>query len=120
MSKNKDTSYSKGLRAEHYAAWYLRFKGYKILARRYKTRKGEVDIIAKRGKVIAIIEVKARKDLEMAKQAITYRGAKRILAAARYWLYKQGDLSRFKIRFDVVFICPRHFPIHIKDYFLLY
>lgn len=120
MKKTKETNYRKGVRAERYAAWYLRFKGYKIMAQRYKTPYGEVDIIAKRGKVIAIIEVKARMNEELARQAITYKGGKRILAAAKHWLSKQSNLTTYKIRFDVVFICPKRLPIHITDYFLLY
>lgn len=120
MKNSIDTNYAKGLKAEYYAIWYLRFKFYRILAHRYKTPYGEVDIIAKRGKVIVIIEVKARDNLELAKQAISYKNTNRVYAASKHWLYRQGDLSKFKIRFDAIFICPKKLPKHIKNYFTLY
>lgn len=114
---NLITNYKKGLKAEIIATWYLRLKGYKILARRYKTPYGEVDIIAKYGKIISIIEVKARPNIDLAKQAITYKSTKRIRAAAKHWFYRQGNLEEYKLRFDVIFICSKRLPIHLTNYF---
>jgi len=66
----RKTGYSKGLRAETLAAWYLRFKGYRILAMRYKTRVGEIDLIARRGRSLVFAEVKWRPDRRTAMEAV--------------------------------------------------
>lgn len=112
-------SYEKGLRAESYAVWYLRLKGYKIFARRYKTASGEVDIIAKRGRLLVLVEVKARKDLTDGLNAITLKSAKRMVSAARHWLYRRKNIDKFTLRFDVIVICPKKLPIHIQNYIKL-
>ncbi|MDN5249111.1 YraN family protein [Bartonella sp. TP] len=113
------TTYEKGWRAENYAAWYLRFKGFRILDRRYKTPRGEVDIIAKRGKLLIIVEVKARNELEEALNAVTRKAAKRIVAAASHWLSRRKNIEKCNLRFDVIVICPNKLPIHIVNYYLL-
>ena len=60
-----------GRRAELWAAGYLRLKRYRILARRYKTKQGEIDIIARKGKIIVIIEVKYRKDMKNIHESVS-------------------------------------------------
>lgn len=112
-------TYEKGLRAENYAAWYLRLKGFRILYRRYKTLRGEVDIIAKRGNLLIIVEVKARNDLEEALNAVTIKSAKRIVAAASHWLARCKNIDKCKLRFDVIAICPKKLPIHIVNYYIV-
>lgn len=118
-SYQKLNTYEKGLRAESYAVWYLRLKGFSILERRYKTARGEVDIIARRGKLLIIVEVKARSQLEDALNAVTVRSARRVVAAARHWLCKRKNIDKFKLRFDIIVIGPKKLPIHIPNYFIL-
>lgn len=119
MLKNT-TNYEKGLIGEKKAAWLLRIKGYKILQTRYKTPYGEIDIIAKKGKTIALVEVKSRPDIETADQSIHYKQIRRILAAARQWAFKEKRYSNYKLRLDAIIVLPKRFPIHIIDYFLIY
>ena len=76
----------RGKSAELLCLWHLRLKGYRILARRYKTPMGEIDLIARRGDTVAAIEVKARADFDRAGAAITHRQQQRIMRA----IVKQG------------------------------
>lgn len=114
-----ETNYAKGLKAERIAALYLRLKGYRILARRYKTKYGEIDIIAAKRKVLLIVEVKYRKEIDLAIASITRRTARRIFGATKHWLYRNRAYSNFYVRFDVIILGASYFPIHIKDYFVL-
>ncbi|WP_182418616.1 YraN family protein [Bartonella sp. HY038] len=112
----KKTTYKKGLRAENIAALYLLLKGYWIVARRFKTKSGEIDLIARRGKTILIIEVKARKDLMSGHDAVDFMSQKRIMAAADIWLAQQKDAASLSLRFDVIIIRPWRLPTHIKNF----
>ncbi|MBO0904094.1 YraN family protein [Jiella sonneratiae] len=105
----------RGERGEWLAAWALRLKGYRILARQYRTRLGEIDIIARRGDLVAIVEVKARPNLVMAMDAVGRNAQRRIEAAADLWLAKQPDFSRLSLRFDIVAVLPRRWPVHVPD-----
>lgn len=109
-------TYKKGVLAEYYAAVYLTFKGYRIVNMRYKTKVGEVDIIAKRGRTIAFIEVKMRKSEEDAKYAVHPRSQSRIRRAAEYILLGQVYESHI-IRFDVITIHSNYIIRHIKNAF---
>ena len=71
-------AYGRGQRAEALAAWWLRLKGYRILARGFRVAAGEIDLIARRGRLIALVEVKARPSLEEAGAAILPRQRERI------------------------------------------
>ena len=106
-----------GLSAEGRAALLLIAKGFWIAARRCKTPVGEIDIVARRGKTLAFIEVKARARDDAAAEAVTTHQQRRIIAAARYWLASHpGDAAR-NIRFDVVLVVPGRFPRHIPAAF---
>jgi putative endonuclease len=83
----------RGRGAELLCLWQLRLKGYRILARRYKTPVGEIDLIARRGRVLAAIEVKARADLDLAGEAITPRQRHRISRAFAHFLGGRPDLG---------------------------
>ena len=83
MANDRRKSEEAGRSAELIALWALRLKGWRLLARRYKTHVGEVDLIMRRGDVTAFIEVKARKNLDRAVESVTPRQARRIAAAAR-------------------------------------
>ena len=102
MSNKRRTSYSIGLWAERLAALYFRLKGYRILAQRYKTKQGEVDLIAVRGQSLAIIEVKARAREEDALSAVGFRSRRRIEKAAMYFISLNPEYADYDIRFDIV------------------
>ncbi|MFD2238745.1 YraN family protein [Aureimonas populi] len=107
--------HAKGHRAEWLAAWALRLKGYRILAVRYRTRLGEIDLIARRGDVVAVVEVKARPTLAEAMEAVGPAAQRRIAAAADLWLARQRDHARISLRFDIVAVTPRRWPAHVPD-----
>ena len=106
-------AYGLGHRGETFAAWALRLKGYRILARRYRTPAGEIDLVARRGDLVAIVEVKARPTLEEAMQAVTPYALRRIESAADLWLARQPDHDRLSLRFDLVAVLPRRWPVHV-------
>lgn len=107
----------KGRNAESLATWWLRLQGYKILARREKTPKGEIDIIACRGKTIVFIEVKARSSFTLGVQSITPRQIRRIISAAQYWLATRKNQQNYSCRFDIMLIKPYLLIKHIKNAF---
>jgi putative endonuclease len=102
-----------GLSAEARAAAYLMLKGYRILAKRFRTPHGEIDIVAKRRNLVAFVEVKARAGLDEAAYAVTPRQQRRIIAAAEAWLMTHPEHAEFELRFDVVLIAPRQLPRHL-------
>lgn len=110
-------AFQTGLSAESRASAYLIAKGYRILARRYRTPYGEIDIVARRRNLVAFIEVKARANLDDAAYSVTPQQQQRIVAAAQAWLMTQPDYANFDMRFDVVLIAPRHFPRHLMAAF---
>jgi putative endonuclease len=113
----RQASFRFGLGAETKAAWLLRFKGYRILARRFKTPAGEIDLVALRGRTLVFIEVKGRIDLASAHEAITASQKRRIAAAARAWLARNPDHMAMTQRFDAVFVSPRRWPVHSANAF---
>jgi putative endonuclease len=104
-----------GRRAETICAWYLRLKGYRVLARRYRTPLGEIDIIARRGPVIAMIEVKARPSASEAIEAVSPRQRQRIARASLAFLQRRPDLENKALRFDLMLVTPRRPPRHVID-----
>ncbi len=106
-----------GKRAEWVAAFALRVKGYRIVARRYKTKAGEIDLIARKGDLVAMVEVKARPTVQAAVDAVTYASQRRINNAADHWHAKQPDATKLSIRFDIIAVCPRKWPVHLEDAF---
>lgn len=113
----KLAAYRRGFAAEYKAALYLLLKGYRILAMRYRTRSGEIDIIARRGDLIAFIEVKARKSLGAGVDAVGHETTCRIRNAADHWLARQKDFGRLSCRFDIVVVLPFRLPRHIENAF---
>ena len=108
----------KGRRGEWLAAWYLRLKGWRILARRVKTPRGEVDLVARRGRLVAFVEVKWRAGAKELEFAIDEFRLRRVAAAAealasRY--VKPGD----DMRIDVLLLAPGRFPRHIVNAWML-
>lgn len=113
--ESKQQAYARGQRAEAWASILLMLKGYRILNRRFKTPIGEVDLIIKRGKVIAFVEVKARKTRDDAAYAITDRQKKRIEGAAGLFLSQNPHLTNYFCRFDAVLVAPLALPAHIAN-----
>ncbi|WP_312026128.1 YraN family protein [Sphingomicrobium flavum] len=96
------------------AALYLRLKGWRILARRARVAGGEVDIVARRGKLVAFVEVKARADEASAAMALDEYRLRRVAAAAEQLAPKylrDGD----DMRIDAIFVLPRRWPKHLEN-----
>ena len=110
-------AYRRGHRGEWLAALALMLKGYRIVARRYRTKAGEIDLIARRGDLVIIVEVKARATLDEAMDAIGRVSEWRIEAAADIWLTRQPDSARLSMRFDMIAVLPRRWPVHVEDAF---
>ncbi len=106
-----------GLSAESRAAAFLIAKGYRILARRFRTPVGEIDIVARRRDVLVFVEVKARARLDDAAEAVTDRGKRRIAAAAEAWLAAHPDDVGRIMRFDAMLVAPGKIPQHIEGAF---
>lgn len=113
----RQQAFSRGHRAETVAAFYLMLKGYRIVERRYRTKLGEIDIIARRFSQILIVEVKARSDVETAMHAVSVVSQRRIEAAADLWLARQKDWSSLSLRFDVIITQPWRWPKHYPAFF---
>lgn len=106
-----------GISAESRAAAFLIAKGYRILARRFRTPVGEIDIVAGRRNTLVFVEVKARNTLDDAAEAVTDRTKQRIVAAAEYWLSQRPDDVTREMRFDAVLVAPGKMPRHIPAAF---
>lgn len=113
----RQAAFRLGLSAESRAAGYLMAKGFRIVARRWRSAAGEVDIVARRGNLLIFVEVKARAQLDDAAWSVTERQQQRIAAAAAAWLAGNPDDAERDIRFDVMLIAPRQWPRHIKAAF---
>jgi putative endonuclease len=103
-----------GRRAERVAAWWLRLRGWHILAIRARTPVGEVDLVARRGKVLAFIEVKARASAAQAELALDDYRLRRVIRAAEALMprySRAGDI----VRVDAMFIIPWRLPRHMKN-----
>jgi len=107
----------KGRRAEWLAALALMLKGYRIRALRYKTPVGEIDLIARKGDLIALVEVKARADLLSGVDAVSYPAQRRIEAAGALYISRQPDSDRLSWRCDIVVVSPWRWPRHVEDAF---
>lgn len=114
-TEKRRRGFRKGHRGEAFAALALRLKGYRIVERRYRTRLGEIDLIARRGDLVAVVEVKARATIEAAMDAVGPFAQRRIEAAADLWLARQPDHDRLSLRFDLVAILPRRWPRHMPN-----
>ena len=108
-------AYRLGHRAEFLAAWALRLKGYRIVARRFKTPVGEVDLIARKKNLVLLVEVKARRTEEAALHSISRTAQRRIESAGEWWLSQQRDFAKLSWRCDVVAVTPWRWPIHFEN-----
>ena len=105
---------ARGRRGEAIAAWWLRLQGWRIVGERIKTPRGEVDLIARRGKTVAFVEVKARtKTIDLATAIDAYR-LRRVAAAAEILLPKYGKGTE-NMRIDVILVAPWRWPHHLAN-----
>ena len=112
------TAYATGVAAESSARGLLESKDYRILAHRYKTKGGEIDLVAKRGDHLAFVEVKRRKTQEEAAYAVVPRQQARIAVAAENFLGEHSELSHCSASFDVILVTPNRGCAHIEQAFL--
>lgn len=105
----------RGRRAERLAAGWLRLKGYRIVARNFRVPAGEIDLIARKGRLLAMIEVKTRADFASAGESLGGRQHRRIARAAEAFLQQRPALAPFAVRFDVILVAPNRFPRHLLD-----
>ncbi|MFK3891141.1 YraN family protein [Sphingomonas sp. NPDC079357] len=108
-----------GRRGERLAAWWLRLKGWQILDRRVRTPAGEVDLVAKRGALVAFVEVKARRTPAELDHAIDQRRLARVAAAAELLMPRYADAGE-DIRVDVILLAPGTRPRHIENAWIGY
>ena len=104
-----------GRRAEALVALWLMIKGYRILDFRLRTPQGEIDILARKGNVVVVIEVKRRTDLATAIDAVTWRQRERLRRAAESLTTRRPDLTGLPIRLDLIALAPGRWPRHIHD-----
>ena len=119
-TKAEKQAYEKaGRRAENLACLYLRLKGYRILERRFKVKGGEVDIIARRGAVIAMVEVKQRKSHAAAEMSVSFENQSRLMDAAEIYINRERSLhgTDFELRYDFLYVIGRWKIRHITNAF---
>lgn len=113
------TRHQTGRRAERLALWWLRLKGWRLMAGRQLGRRGtgvgEVDLIMRRFGVLAFVEVKYRPTLDQAASAISHRQQRRIVRAAQNFIAAHPELNGLTLRFDAVLLAPRAWPRHLAN-----
>jgi putative endonuclease len=102
----------RGRIAEWLCLWHLRLRGWRILARDWRCRSGEIDILARRGSVLAVIEVKSRSETGAAAEALLPRQKRRIARAAEAFLLSRPDLAGLDLRFDLMLVARSRLPRH--------
>src|SRR3954467_14976866 len=108
----RQVAFRLGLSAERRAAAYLIAKGHRIVARRWRSPVGEIDIVARRRNTLVFVEVKAREKLDDAAEAVIGRPPRRTIAAAGAPLARAPDDVNNDIRFDVMLVAPKSLPRH--------
>lgn len=116
-SPARQTAFRLGLSAETRAVVYLLAKGFRIAARRWRCAAGEIDIVARRGRLVIFVEVKARARFDDAAYAVTARQQRRVAQAAAAWLAAHPGDATSDLRFDVMLVAPRSLPRHIAGAF---
>jgi putative endonuclease len=111
---NRREAERRGRGAETIACWYLRMHGWRILQRRARVPGGEVDIVAKRGRTLAFVEVKARSDAETAAFSLDEWRLRRVAVAADRLMARYMD-GVDEVRIDAIFIVPFRWPRHLAN-----
>jgi len=104
-----------GRRSEVLAAAWLMAKGYRILGFRLKTPLAEIDLLALRGRVLAVVEVKQRATIEAALEAVRADQRDRLRRAGRFLAGRRPGLKGLNVRLDLLALAPGRFPRHIPD-----
>ncbi len=119
-SDRRARTYDAGRTAESFAVVALAMKGYRILSRRWRSRAGELDIVALSpgwgaNRTLVFVEVKRRGDFDSAAESIKTQQRRRIMRAADSFIGAHPRFSRTSRRYDVVLIAPRRWPHHVVD-----
>ncbi|HLJ64396.1 MAG TPA: YraN family protein [Stellaceae bacterium] len=113
--RKRQAAWRRGQAGELLCLWLLRLKGYRVLARHFRVAAGEIDLIARRGSHLVAVEVKTRREIATAIEAVTTRQRRRIARAFAHFLRTRPDLAPLTRRFDVMLITRSPIPVHIKD-----
>jgi len=104
-----------GRRAEWLAAWYMRLKGFRVVARGRRMPGGEIDLILRRGRLLVMLEIKARAGAEGIEEAISERQWRRIAAAAEQFCARRPAYAALDRRFDALYLARGRWPRHLAD-----
>ncbi|MFQ5347944.1 MAG: YraN family protein [Rhodothalassiaceae bacterium] len=115
MDARRARAERRGRRAERIAALWLWLHGYRILHRRYRTPMGEIDLVIRRHRALAFVEVKSRASLAAALEAITPGQRHRLERAARAYLARHPPMPGTSVRFDALVLAPGHWPRHLVN-----
>lgn len=115
MPAKRQIAEARGRAAERRAALWLRLKGYSILAARVKLPVGEIDLIARKGRLIAFVEVKARARRDDALGCVSVQSWQRISRAAEAWMGQRPAFVDYGWRYDIIALAPGQLPHHLKD-----
>ncbi len=115
MPAKRQIAEARGRQAERRAALWLRLKGYSILASRVKLPVGEIDLVARKGRLIAFVEVKARARRDDALGAVSVQSWQRIARAAEAWMGQRPKFADYGWRYDIVALSPGRLLYHLKD-----
>ena len=108
-------AHRQGHRAEWWAAAWLMLKGYQILGFRLRTRQGEIDLLARKGRVLVIAEVKRRPNLDAALAAVGPEQTARLRRAGQTLLRQRPSLGGYNLRLDLIALVPGRFPVHVRN-----
>ena len=106
---------ARGRSAERLCVWRLRLSGWRILATNHKTPVGEIDIVARRGRTVVFIVVKARADPGLAAESLGACQRQRIFRAAQHFLKLRPEHAGSELRFDVMLVAPWRWPVRLAD-----
>ena len=109
------TGYQKGIIAENFAKGFFTLKGYTVLAERFKTKLGEIDLVLRKNNTLVFVEVKMRQTIENAAESIDTRNQQRVYAAAELYLQKHPQYTGYDVRFDALVLAPYALPRHIEN-----
>jgi len=115
--EDRRKAFIRGHVSEYYAALYLLLKGYRIAAIRFRAKSGEIDIIARKGDLVAFVEVKARRIIGDAVFAVDPSTQRRIRNASLVWIAGQRDAAVLSYRYDIIAVSPWRRPQHFRDAF---
>jgi putative endonuclease len=114
--KHPRKTYQFGLFAEKISLIFLTLKGYKILSHRYKSRFGEIDIIAKKSRKIVFVEVKARRAKSTIEEVLRPKQLNRIKRAAEFFIATNPQFQNYDLRFDFIEIGKYFLPNHQQNF----